>query len=247
MRRRTAASQTGLACETGMRRPWRFHPGRKIVAPRLLRSRPRQRAAMSLGAARRSSLAGSAKWTRTTIKRINSALPCRIGHRGMIELVDPLGLEPRPDGLRDRCAAVTPRVNIGTSLTNRTPFIAVRSRNAGSTGRGVEDAGALPTESNLVFSRLQGERRRIWLEGRIRQSPAILCKRLTNVSLATGDRYARTHTCHRWPVCYCYPVVKELRTQRRCAGRLSNSNKQKGPDACAIRALGHSTEAALTR
>ena len=71
-----------------------------------------------------------------------------------------------------------------------------------------------------------------------------LCKRLTNVSLATGDMHARTHTCHRWPVCYCYPVVKELRTQRRCAGRFS---KQKGPDACAIRALGHSTEAALMR
>ena len=32
-RRRTAASQTGLACETEMRRPWRFHPGRKL-APR---------------------------------------------------------------------------------------------------------------------------------------------------------------------------------------------------------------------
>ena len=105
-------------------------------------------------------------------------------------------------------------------MTNRTPFIAVRSRNAGSTGRGVMLCGALPTESNLVFSRLQGERRRIWLEGRIRHAPAILCKRLTNVSLATGDRHARTHTCHRWPVCCCYPVVKELRTQRRCAGPL---------------------------
>lgn len=34
--------------------------------------------------------------------------------------------------------------------------------------------GALPTESNLVFSRLQGERRRIWLEGRIRYAPATL-------------------------------------------------------------------------
>ena len=83
----------------------------------------------------------------------------------------------------------------------------------------MKNVGALPTESNLVFSRLQGERRRIWLEGRIRQQPAILCKRLTNVSLATGDMHARTHTCHRWPVCCCYPVVKELRTRRRCAGR----------------------------
>jgi hypothetical protein len=123
------------------------------------------------------------------------------------------------DGFTDRCNRCSAkRRRIGTSLTNRTPFIAVRSRNAGSTGRGVMLCGALPTESNLVFSRLQGERRRIWLEGRIRHSPALLRKRLTNVSLATGDRHARTHTCHRWPVCCCYPVVKELRTQRRCAG-----------------------------
>ena len=135
---------------------------------------------------------------------------------------------------------------IGTSLTNRTPFVAVRSRNAGSTGRGVMLCGALPTESNLVFSRLQGERRRIWLEGRIRHAPAILCKRLTNVSLATGDRHARTHTCHRWPVCCCYPVVKELRTQRRCAGPLLlRTNKR--PGCLRDPGLGHSTEAALTR
>ncbi len=122
--------------------------------------------------------------------------------------------------LRTAAIATLPSAEIvGTSLTNRTPFIAVRSRNAGSTGRGVMLCGALPTESNLVFSRLQGERRRIWLEGRIRHTPALMRKRLTNVSLATGDRHARTHTCHRWPVCYCYPVVKELRTRRRCAGR----------------------------
>ena len=52
-------------------------------------------------------------------------------------------------------------------------------------------------------------------------------KRLTNVSLATGDRHARTHTCHRWPVCCCYPVVKELGTQRRCASSLLNSTNKK--------------------
>ena len=34
-------------------------------------------------AARRSSLVSSVKWMRTTIERINSALPCRVGHRGM--------------------------------------------------------------------------------------------------------------------------------------------------------------------
>ena len=128
MRRRTAASQTGLACETGMRRPWRFHPGRKT---------------------------GSAKWIRTTIKRINSALPCRVGHRGILlrprcyaaapagardelgaarrsshdlKLVDPLGLEPRPDGLRDRCAAVTPRVNAGKGGGSCIPIIGFGDR-----------------------------------------------------------------------------------------------------------------------
>ena len=244
---------------------------------------------------------GSAKWIRTTIKRINSALPCRVGHRGIVvappllrsrpprardelgaarrssldlKLVDPLGLEPRPDGLRDRCAAVTPRVNAGkgggscipiigfgdrgsavelrpyetgTSLMNRTSLVAVRSRNAGSTGRGVMLCGALPTESNLVFSRLQGERRRIWLEGRIRQQPVSEHKRLTNVSLATGDRHARTHTCHRWPVCCCYPVVKELRTRRRCAGPPFKLEQTKRPGCLRDPGLGHSTEAALTR
>ena len=37
---------------------------------------------------------GSAKWIRTTIKRINSALPCRVGHRGII--VAPPLLRSRP-------------------------------------------------------------------------------------------------------------------------------------------------------
>ena len=91
--------------------------------------------------------------------------------------------------LRTAAIAALPNAEkVGTSLTNRTSVVAVRSRNAGSTGRGIEDVGALPTESNLVFSRLQGERRRIWLEGRIRHAPAVTRKRLTNVSLATGDR-----------------------------------------------------------
>lgn len=63
---------------------------------------------------------GSAKWVRTTMKRINSALPCHVGHRG--KLVDPLRLERRPDGLRVRCAAITPRVIIaGASRAIRTP------------------------------------------------------------------------------------------------------------------------------
>ena len=129
MRRRTAASQTGLACETGMRRPWRFHPGRKIVAPPAATQPPPWGAAMSLGAAQRSTLAGSAKWIRTTIERINSALPCRVGHRGMIlKLVDPLGLEPRPDGLRDRCAAVTPRINAGKGGGSCIPIIGFGDR-----------------------------------------------------------------------------------------------------------------------
>ena len=149
-------------------------------------------------------------------------------------------------GFTDRRNCCSAKRRIGTSLTNRTPFVAVRSRNAGSTGRGVMLCGALPTESNLVFSRLQGERRRIWLEGRIRQQPVSEHKRLTNVSLATGDRHARTHTCHRWPVCCCYPVVKELRTQRRCAGPLLlRTNKR--PGCLRDPGLGHSTEAALTR
>lgn len=87
-------------------------PGGRIVAPPSAAQPPRAIGhAMKLGAARHSSLTGSAKWIRTTIERINSALPCRIGHRGICELVDPLGLEPRPNGLRDRCAAVTPRVS----------------------------------------------------------------------------------------------------------------------------------------
>ena len=43
------------------------------------------------------------------------------------------------DGFTDRCNRYSAKRRIiGTSLTNRTPFIAVRSRNAGSTGRGVE-------------------------------------------------------------------------------------------------------------
>ena len=43
------------------------------------------------------------------------------------------------DGFTDRCNRCSAKRRIvGTSLTNRTPFIAVRSRNAGSTGRGVE-------------------------------------------------------------------------------------------------------------
>jgi hypothetical protein len=78
-------------------------------------------------------------------------------------------------GFTDRrnCCSAKRRYLSGTSLMNRTSVVAVRSRNAGSTGRGVMLCGALPTESNLVFSRLQGERRRIWLEGRIHESPAI--------------------------------------------------------------------------
>ena len=134
-------------------------------------------------------------------------------------------------------------LKIGTSLMNRTSVVAVRSRNAGSTGRGVMLFGALPTESNLVFSRLQGERRRIWLEGRIRKSPD-LCKQLTNVSLATGDGHARSHTRHRWPVCCCYQVVKELRTLRRCAGPL-NYTKQKARMLARSGPLGCQTEEAL--
>ena len=75
-RRRTATSQTCPACETGMRRPWRFHPGRNNrCAPGCCAAAPRG-GRDELGAARRSSLAGSAKWTRTTIERINGALPC---------------------------------------------------------------------------------------------------------------------------------------------------------------------------
>ena len=40
-------------------------------------------------------------------------------------------------GFTDRRNCCSAKRRIGTSLTNRTPFIAVRSRNAGSTGRGV--------------------------------------------------------------------------------------------------------------
>ena len=47
-RRRTAAPQTRpFACETGMRRPWRFHPGRNVT--------------------------GSARWLRTTISERHRA------------------------------------------------------------------------------------------------------------------------------------------------------------------------------
>jgi hypothetical protein len=161
------------------------------------------------------------------------------------------GLAPRKSlgttVLRTAAIAALPNAETGTSLMNRTSVVAVRSRNAGSTGRGVMLCGALPTESNLVFSRLQGERRRIWLEGRIRHAPAVPRKRLTNVSLATGDRYTRTHTCHRWPVCCCYPVVKEPRTRRRCAGPPFCFEQTKRPGRLRDPGLGHSTEAALTR
>ena len=119
-------------------------------APGCCAAAPAPSGTRELGAARRSSLASSAKWIRTTIKRINSALPCRVGHRGIVvappllrsrprgardglgaarrssldlKLVDPLGLEPRPDGLRDRCAAVTPRVNVGKGGGNCIPII----------------------------------------------------------------------------------------------------------------------------
>jgi hypothetical protein len=129
---------------------------------------------------------------------------------------------------------------------NRTSVVAVRSRNAGSTGRGVMLFGALPTESNLVFSRLQGERRRIGSKGAFVTRLLLMFKQVTNVSLATGDEHARSHTRHRWPVCYCYQVVKELRTLRPCAGPL-NCTKQKGPDACAIRAFGPSNGGSAMR
>ena len=45
-----------------------------------------------------------------------------------LKLVDPLGLEPRPDGLRDRCAAVTPRVNAGKGGGNCIPIIGFGDR-----------------------------------------------------------------------------------------------------------------------
>lgn len=100
MRRRTAASQTGLACETGMRRPWRFHPGRKL-APR------------------------------SGFEPLSSALTVRCLAMSAIAekfLVDPLGLEPRPDGLRDRCAAVTPRVSVGKGGGSCIPIIGFGDR-----------------------------------------------------------------------------------------------------------------------
>ena len=60
------------------------------------------------------------------------------------------------DGFTDRCNRYSAKRRIlGTSLTNRTPFIAVRSRNAGSTGRGVEKMLAPfprnPTWSSLAY------------------------------------------------------------------------------------------------
>lgn len=58
------------------------------------------------------------------------------------------------DGFTDQvpgCSAK--RQIIGTSLTNRTPFIAVRSRNAGSTGRGVEKL-LVPFPRNPTWSSL---------------------------------------------------------------------------------------------
>lgn len=96
-------ADVAIARETGMRRPWRFHPGRKT---------------------------GSAKWIRTTIKRINSALPCPVGHRGM-DLVDPLRLERRPDGSRVRRAAITPRVSPTWRLRDESN-VPARIRNPGA-------------------------------------------------------------------------------------------------------------------
>ena len=60
------------------------------------------------------------------------------------------------DGFTDRCNRYSAkRRKLGTSLTNRTPFIAVRSRNAGSTGRGIARLLAPfprnPTWSSLAY------------------------------------------------------------------------------------------------
>jgi hypothetical protein len=79
-----------------------FIPGGKIVAPPAATQPPPAGARDELGAARRSSLD--------------------------LKLVDPLGLEPRPDGLRDRCAAVTPRVNAGKGGGNCIPIIGFGDR-----------------------------------------------------------------------------------------------------------------------
>ena len=74
-------------------------------------------------------------------------------------LVGALGLAPRRShgrrfyGPLQSLLCQTPK-NFGTSLTNRTPFIAVRSRNAGSTGRGVEMLAPFPrnpTWSSLAY------------------------------------------------------------------------------------------------
>jgi hypothetical protein len=161
-----------------------------------------------------------------------------------LKLVDPLGLEPRPDGLRDRCAAITPRVNgkgggscipiigfggrgsavelrpfeIGTSLMNRTSVVAVRSRNAGSTGRGVvlwrPSHGIQPGLLSLT-----------------RRAPSHLARRThSSHACAIPQAADECQPRHRRPACAyaylppvasccCYPVVKELRTRRRCAGR----------------------------
>ena len=120
MRRRTAASKTWPRLRNRDALSVALSSREEIVAPPAASQPPPAGAAVSLGRpgahrayfcwllrSQRLSLFGSARRTRTFIARINSALPCRsaIAERSVATLVDPLGVEPRPDGLRVRCNA----------------------------------------------------------------------------------------------------------------------------------------------
>jgi hypothetical protein len=145
----------------------------------------------------------------------HSARPASIGQRSWTRTKE----VPRDNGFTDRrnCCSAKRRI-VGTSLTNRTPFIAVRSRNAGSTGRGVvlwrPSHGIQPGLLSLT-----------------RRAPSHLARRAhSSHACAIPQAIDECQPRHRRPACAyaylppvasccCYPVVKELRTRRRCAGR----------------------------
>jgi hypothetical protein len=86
----------GLACETGMRCPSRFHPGRKMKC-----LAPREGLEPSLHALTVRCLADRpSRKIRCPCEELEAAALI-----ATCSLVDPLGVEPRPDGLRVRYAA----------------------------------------------------------------------------------------------------------------------------------------------
>jgi hypothetical protein len=88
---------------------------------------------------------------RSGLEPLSSALTVRRlayrPSRNDLKLVDPLGLEPRPDGLRDRCAAITPRVNAGKGGGSCIPIIGVGDRGSAVELRPCESWSG-PRESN---------------------------------------------------------------------------------------------------